>query len=50
MLGGALLLAFVGTLLVVGSTMVIVEPGQVGVRHAFATVDPLVAAQNPKKR
>ncbi len=35
-----LLLAAVGVLLVIGSTVVVIEPGQVGVRHAFGTVDP----------
>jgi regulator of protease activity HflC (stomatin/prohibitin superfamily) len=35
----ALILATVGALLVIGSTVVIIEPGQVGVRHAFGTVD-----------
>jgi len=35
----ALALALVGALLVVGSTVIIIEPGQVGVRHAFGSVD-----------
>jgi len=35
----ALALALVGALLVVGSTVIVIEPGQVGVRHAFASVD-----------
>jgi regulator of protease activity HflC (stomatin/prohibitin superfamily) len=35
-----LLLAAVGILLVVGSTVIVIDPGQVGVRHAFGTVDP----------
>jgi regulator of protease activity HflC (stomatin/prohibitin superfamily) len=35
-----LLLAAIGVLLVIGSTVVIIEPAQVGVRHAFGTVDP----------
>ena len=37
----ALLLGTVGMLLVVGSTVVVIDPGQVGVRHAFGTVDPV---------
>ena len=37
----ALTLAVVGALLVLGSTIVIIEPGQVGVRHAFGSVDPV---------
>jgi len=35
----ALALALVGALLVVGSTVIVIEPGQVGVRHAFGSVD-----------
>jgi len=35
----ALVLGTLGGLLVLGSTVVIVEPGQVGVRHAFGSVD-----------
>jgi hypothetical protein len=36
------LVAFMFTIagLVIGSTIVIIEPGQVGVRHAFGFVDP----------
>jgi len=37
----ALLLATVGVLVVAGSMLVIMQPGQVGVRHAFGTVDPV---------
>ena len=29
-----------GALLVLGSALVVIQPGQVGVRHAFGTVDP----------
>ena len=36
----ALALATLGIVLVVASTVVIIEPGSVGVRHAFGTVDP----------
>jgi hypothetical protein len=38
----ALVLATVGALLVLGSTVVIIEPGQVGVRHAFGAVNSMV--------
>jgi len=37
----ALLFGTVGMLVVIGSTVVIIDPGQVGVRHAFGTVDPV---------
>ena len=36
----AMLLAAIGALFVVGSTVVVIDPGEVGVRHAFGTVDP----------
>ena len=31
---------FVGVLVVLGSTLVVINAGQVGVRHAFGFVDP----------
>ena len=37
----ALALTVVGALLVLGSTVIIIEPGQAGVRHAFGSVDPV---------
>jgi regulator of protease activity HflC (stomatin/prohibitin superfamily) len=36
----ALLLTSVGGLLILGALVVIIQPGEVGVRHAFGTVDP----------
>jgi regulator of protease activity HflC (stomatin/prohibitin superfamily) len=35
-----LLFLGIGSLLVLGSTIVVIQPGQVGVRHAFGYVDP----------
>jgi regulator of protease activity HflC (stomatin/prohibitin superfamily) len=32
--------ALVGIFMIVGSTMVVIDPGEVGVRHAFGYVDP----------
>jgi regulator of protease activity HflC (stomatin/prohibitin superfamily) len=37
----ALMLATVGAIALISSTVVVIQPGQVGVRHAFGTVDPL---------
>jgi regulator of protease activity HflC (stomatin/prohibitin superfamily) len=37
----ALLLATVGTVMLIGSAVAIIQPGQVGVRHAFGSVDPV---------
>jgi regulator of protease activity HflC (stomatin/prohibitin superfamily) len=37
---GGWLLALVGTLILVSSTVIVIEAGQVGVRHAFGEVDP----------
>ncbi len=37
---GAYALMLLGALLAVGSTMVVIDPGEVGVRHAFGYVDP----------
>ncbi len=36
----AIAVLVVGGVLVVGSTFVVIQPGEVGVRHAFGTVDP----------
>jgi regulator of protease activity HflC (stomatin/prohibitin superfamily) len=37
----ALLLTTIGVLVLVGSTLAIIQAGQVGVRHAFGSVDPV---------
>jgi regulator of protease activity HflC (stomatin/prohibitin superfamily) len=37
---GAWLLAIVGALILVSSSVIVIDAGQVGVRHAFGTVDP----------
>ena len=36
----ALVFSSLGILLVLAALVVVIEPGQVGVRHAFGTVDP----------
>lgn len=38
--GAAIAFLAIGGLLVLGSALVVIQPGQVGVRHAFGTVDP----------